>query len=255
MIRILAPLLLAIVLLPAAASAQTANPFDPGPMGPPFRKQVAELDKTATPVGYALQVRREGAVWIAGGGLVVGATLITAAVDLLASGGSAGRASPYIAGLGVPLGLSIILQGLPQMLGANHYLHYLVDNGVPRTHLGRLRLMHDWRVDLLRKRRDTTLVGSAFLGAITVLSGVVWAVRDARGVNGSGANYDSADAFTTLSFWGASGVAGLSGLFSHLALQREIVTPHRLYARVSASGGPVVSRDGVGAQASLTVRF
>lgn len=254
--RILVSLFVVLLLLPAAAAAQAPAQTDPfAPAGPPFRAQVAQLDKTETAVSWSLQVRLEGAVWIIGGGATIAATLIAGAVDLLSANGSAGKGSPYIAGFGVPLGLSILLQGLPQMLGSSRYLHYLVDNGVPLTNIGRLRLIHDWRVDLIRMRRDTMLVGSAFLGAMTILSAVVWGVRDGRGVNSSGTNYDPADMFTTMCFFGASGASGISALVAHLAYQRETTTPHRLYARVSAGAAPVISRDGVGVQASMTVSF
>jgi hypothetical protein len=142
------------------------------------------------------------------------------------------------------------------MLASQHFFaHYL--HHQPSTRLGKLRLMRAWRTSLFKLRRDAGLIGSAFLGAITLLSGVVWAARDALGVNGVlGGVYSFGDMYTTFAFAGAGGACALFGLVGHLEYAAETDTPHRLYARVSGGISPVVSRDGeAGLAASLTIVF
>ncbi|MCP4872650.1 MAG: hypothetical protein GY898_28495 [Proteobacteria bacterium] len=257
---LLALILCTLLALPAAAEEPAPAP-EPTPkealdkmMGKEFRDAVRDMDREDTAVRYALSVRREGGILIAAGGVIMGITLLSGAVNLLSSEG--GTQAPFIAGAGVPAGLAVLVTGVPAMMGSNHYLHHYLDHA-PTTRLGRLRMMRAWRTNLFQLRRDTGLIGSAFVGAIAVLSGVVWAARDNLGVNGDpGGVYSYSDMFTTLSFAAAGGALALFGLIGHLEYTAETQTPHRLYARVSGSVAPVVSRDGGGGvSASLTIVF
>ena len=243
---------------PAPAAEQ---PREPTPaeaidamMGKEFRLAVAAMDREDPAVRFALSVRREGAVLIASGGAIMGVTLLAGAVNLLSDEG--GTQAPFIAGVGVPMGLAVLVTGVPAMMGSQHYFHHYLDHP-PSTRLGRLRMMRAWRTNLFQLRRDTGLIGSAFVGAIAILSGVVWAARDSLGVNGDPAGvYSYSDMFTTLSLAASGGALALFGLIGHLEYTAETQTPHRLYARVSGGVAPVVSREGgAGVSASLTVVF
>jgi len=257
-------LLSMLVVVPATAEEGAPEPGPateeaPAPeasklIGKDFRLAVSELDRADPAVRYAHSVRLEGGLLIAGGGVVMGLTLAASAINLLSDQG--GSQAPFIAGLGVPAGLALLITGVPAMLGSqNFFAHYLAYN--PTTRLGKLKLLRAWRTQLFKLRRDTGLIGSAFLGAIAVLTGVVWAARDGLGVNtGFGGTYNFSDMFTTLAFAGSGGALALFGLVSHLEYTAETETPHRVYAKVSGGLAPMVGRDGgAGISASLLVVF
>ena len=112
-------------------------------------------------------------------------------------------------------------------------LRWSVDKGPAPHQLGRLRLLHRWRMESLRYSRDGALFGSAFLGAATLLTGIIWAARDDSGANGlpGTANYRPLDATITLAF-GASAATLLGfGIHYLLELKEETDTPHRLYTQ------------------------
>ncbi len=250
-------LLLLVTSLLLATPAIAQEDAEPAMLiGKDFRQAIAGLDRADPAVGYAFAARREGIGLIAGGGGLVGLSLVLAAVDTI--GPLGGSSSPYIAGTGIPLGLVVVIAGVPGLLGSQRYFAHLLERPTPSTRLGRLRMMRDWRVYHLRLRRDAGLIGSAFLGGIAILSGVVWAARDAIGANTTSAGgYDYADLHTTFMFTGAGGISALLGLLGHLEYTQETKTPHRLYAASWDVGvAPLVSPDGGrGIAAVLTVGF
>jgi hypothetical protein len=247
--------LLLATLAPSVASGQETQKE--------LRGRIAAMDRTDPAVGYAMSVRNEGFALIGGGGAAFGVTAIAAIIDITQADVSFGN---YIAGFGVPVGLSLLLTGLPPMLSAQKWLRFYVDAPPPPTEMARLKLIRTWRLELLRLRRGTGLLSSGFLGGATILSAALWGHRDNNGSNGtvggSFADYDSTNAFLTLMFAAAGGAAAISGLLAHIELDAEERTPHRLYAQpqVAFSIAPTVvpQADGsraVGVAGGLSFRF
>lgn len=248
-ILLLVPVLF-LALAPRPAAAQDE-----------YKAAVAALDRLDPAVGYALSVRQEGNILLGAGGGVFGLTLITGIIDI-AQGGDVW--SNYTFAVGVPAGLGLVVAGLPAMLSSRKFLDFYIEADAPPSELARLKLIRRWRMDLLQMKRDTGLLGAAFLGAAGLVSGIVWGARDARGVHGtpgSGfANYDSSGGLLTMMFVAAAGSGALTSLLAHIELDQERRSPHRVYEAVQVGLAPVVAPrpDGelaVGVQGLLSVRF
>jgi hypothetical protein len=233
-LRLFTAVVVALSLVAAPAMAEVDETTE-------LRKAVAALDATDPAVGYALSVRNEGRLLVGIGAGVAGASLLAASVETAVR--SSGRpASPIVAGIGVPMGIGVVVAGLPGLLSSGRYLGWYVEHGPSSTPLARLKLIHRWRVDLLRVRRDTSLFGSAFLGGAAVLSGVVWAARDTQGHNGPlGPGYDPTDGVVTLGMLLAGGGTAAIALVSHLGWEAETGPGHRLFAGAPTSLAPTLA--------------
>ena len=242
--------LLFVVFAPRPAAAQKE-----------FQAAVSALDRLDPAVGYALSVRQEGNLLLGGGGAVLGLTLLTGVIDI-AEGGDVW--SNYTFAFGVPAGLGLVVAGLPAMLSSRRFLDFYIEAAPPPSELARLKLIRHWRMDLLKMKRDTGLIGAGFLGAIALVSGIVWGSRDAKGVLGTPgtgfANYDSSGGLLTMTFVAAGGSAALTALLAHVELGQETGRPHRVYQPVQVGLAPVVMpregrRPAVGVQGAVVVRF
>jgi len=203
-----------------------------------LQEAIRGLDPADPAVGYARSLRREGQLFVVGGAALAGATLLASAIEVGVSP-DAGSVAPALAGVGVPVGLGLLVSGIPGMITGPRYLTWYARNGPAPTRIARLRLMRRWRLDLLRIRRDTSLIAGGFFGAATILSGVVWAVRDIQGFNGvAGTSYDPTDGIVTLGMGLAAGGTVAVGLVSAFELRDELQSPHRIWAAPTASFVP-----------------
>lgn len=206
-----------------------------------LQEAIRGLDPSDPAVGYARSLRQEGQLFVAGGAGLAGATLIASAIEVGVRQDGASVA-PALAGVGVPVGLSLLVSGIPGMITGPRYLAWYARNGPAPTRIARLRLMRRWRLDLLRIRRDTSLIAGGFFGAATILSSVVWAVRDTQGFNGVvGTNYDPTDGIVTLGMGLAAAGTVAVGLVSAFELKDEMKNPHRVWAVPTASVVPTPS--------------
>ena len=239
--------LLLVALAPRPASAQKD-----------FRAAVASLDRLDPAVGYALSIQREGTYLIAGAGAVFGASVLTGIIGV-ATGADW---TDYAFAVGVPAGLGLAVAGLPAMLSSRKFLDFYIDAMPPPTELARLKLIRRWRMDLLKMRRDTGLIGAGVLGAAGLVSAIVW------GTGSKGVTADSpftrrhpSSGLLTMMFVTAAGSGALTALLSHLELDQERNRPHRVYQQpVQVGVAPLLTpREGrgmaVGVQGTVAIRF
>ena len=248
--------LLLAVFAPAQAQAQAQVQVQKD-----FRLAVASLDRLDPAVGYALSVRREGTLLIAGAGAVFGATVLTGIIDIATQGEPW---SGYTFAFGVPAGLGLVVAGLPALLSSRKFLDFYIEAMPPPSEMARLKLIRHWRMDLLKMRRDTGLLGAVFLGASGLVSGIVWGdqvAKDTLGPPGSGLlKYDSSGGLLTMTFLAAAGSGALTALLAHVELAQARNRPHRAYTPVQVGVAPVITPraeggPSMGVQGTLVVRF
>jgi|GEM_PF-1895384 len=204
-----------------------------------LRKRIAALDRNDTAAAYALSLRREARQFIGGGLGVVGVTLGASIVTLAVSPND--KYAPLVASIGVPIGLGVVVAGLPAMILAPRFLGWYANNGPAPSHLARLKLLNRWSMEEMRIRRDTSLVSTAFFGAATILTVAVWAGRDRNGANGVvGTNYDAGDAVTALTFLAVTSSTGISAVVWSLQYRDALMNKHRLFVMPTMSAGPEV---------------
>jgi F0F1-type ATP synthase membrane subunit c/vacuolar-type H+-ATPase subunit K len=205
-------------------------------------------------------LRRESRYCIGGGLGVIGITMATTGLTLALS--SNDKLTPLIASIGVPVGLGILVAGLPAMILAPRFLGWYAKNGPAPSQMARLKLMNRWSVEELRVRRDTALIASAFFGAATGLTMAVWAGRDEANVNGvRGVNYDPGDAVIAMSFLGVTAATAASGVVWALQHKDAVSNKHRLFVMPTVAMGPeaaprslVQSLEGAPAPMGMAVR-
>lgn len=205
-----------------------------------LRKAISKLDKTDTAAAYGFALRRESRYFVGGGLGVVGITMASSGILLAAAPND--EIVPLMASIGVPLGLGIVVAGLPAMIMAPRFLGWYAKNGPAPSHLARLKLQNRWRMEELRVRRDTSLIATAFFGAATVLTMAVWGGRDRAGANGVvGTNYDPGDAVIALSFLTVTSATGATGLVWSLQYTDALMNKHRLFVMPTVAMGPEVT--------------
>jgi hypothetical protein len=162
----------------------------------------------------------------------------------------------------MPLSLGVLVAGVPGLLTGHRYLAWYAKHRRPPSQFARLKLLNRWRRHYLQIRRNTGLIGSAFVGAVTLLSGVGWAVADDKGFNGvrGSSDYQHGDALTTLGFGMVTAGLAAAALVSQLQLARDDIGGHRALAAVRFNLGAQPSRGASGAagyrvQGSLSFRF
>ena len=258
-------LILALSILPAGAFAaedDTSSDEEKQEEGKPYeemtpqevrieavrlRRAIKELDRNDTAAGYAFALRREARLFVGTGLGVVGLTLGVSGIALAASPND--KVVPLMASIGVPLGLGVVVAGLPAMITAPRYLGWYAKNGPAPSHMARLKLLNRWSIEELRVRRDTALIATAFFGGATILTMAVWAGRDAANANGfPGVNYDPADAVTALAFLGVTSATGATGIVWSLEYKTALMGKHRLFMMPTVAAGPEVAPQSVAAQ-------
>jgi len=202
-----------------------------------LRKKIRAMDRSDTAAAYGFALRREARTFVGGGLGVVGGTLLISGVALLANGDD--KVVPLIASVGVPVGIGIVVAGLPAMILAPRFLTWYAKNGPAPSHMARLKLLNRWHTEELRVRRDTALVSTAFFGGATILTMAVWAGRDRAGVNGVvGTNYDAGDAVTALAFLGVTSATGATAILWSLEYKSALMNKHRLFVMPTVAAGP-----------------
>ena len=200
-----------------------------------LRQAIAGLDRADTVSGYGFALRREARTMVGGGlGLVAG-TLLASGLVLVGNANSKG--APIITSIGVPVGLGVLVAGLPAMILAPRFLGWYATNGPAPSQLARLKLLHRWSLEELRVRRDTALISTAFFGAATGLTMGVWGGRDGIGANGTAgtAAYDAGDAVTALSFLAVTSVTGAMAVLWAVEYKDAMANKHRLYLMPTVS--------------------
>ena len=222
-----------------AGDASTASTRDPSDLPPKeLTARIRAMDPDDGAVRFARAMQRDGLLFLVGGGALAGLSLGVAAAETL---GDRAQFGPFLVAVGVPLGMGVMVVGIPQVVLSNRLLSWYSLNGPAPSSMARLKLLRRWRLESLQWMRDGSLFGAAFMGVAGVFSGVVWAVRDVSGSNGTPgdpASYRPLDALTSVAFLGAAAGLGLSGLYWLGELQAEKDTPHRLFAMPSLSVGP-----------------
>jgi len=225
-----------------AAASETEKIRDPSKLLPKeLAAAIRSLDKDDGAVRYARAMQRDGAIFLAAGGAVAGVSLGIAAIE-----GLSGRADvgPYLASVGVPVGMGLIIAGVPNAVLSHRLLGEYALNGPAPTPMARLKLLRRWRIKSLRWMRDGALLGAGLTGFAGLFSAVTWAVRDAQGLNGTvgdAATYRPLDATTSISFLATAGGLAVSALLWSLELREEVESPHRLFAMPTLSVGPAVA--------------
>ncbi|MEE2830602.1 MAG: hypothetical protein VX498_15550 [Myxococcota bacterium] len=238
-----------------------AAPEPPVLTGKALRSAIRGLDGSDTGVRYARSIRLEGNLGVAGGAsLILGA--IVSGFALTLDRGQEDPRAKIVVGFGVPLGVGLLIAGLPSFLAGQDYLAWYATHRSPPSELSRLKLLHRWRLDLLRARRNASLLGSAFVAGAAVLAGIVWAEHEEHEDNGTrGVDYDHGDAVTVMSLVAVSAGLAALGLSSQIQFQQETRRPHPLFALSSISLGvgpcPGASPDrpGYRAHGVLSVKF
>lgn len=204
-----------------------------------LRRKIRALDRADTAAGYGFALRREARLFIGTGLGVIGGTL--AVGGLMALNDNTQKVTPSLVSIGVPMGLGVVVAGLPAMILAPRFLAWYAENGPAPSHIARLKLLDRWRLEELRIRRDTALISTAFFGAATILTMAVWAGKDRAGVNGvPGTNYNAGDAITALSFLGVTSGTGATAIIWALQYKDALLEKHRLFVMPSVSLGPSV---------------
>lgn len=257
--RLLLSLLLLSMLAPSVALAVPAAD-SPAAQAKELREAILDLPDGDPAVAYARDLRLEGSLLVGGAIGLAGGALGVALIDVLA-GGAGPSVGPALVGISMGLALGMGTIGLPAMLDGQRFLVWYATHDRPPSRLARLKLLRRWRIASLSSRRTAAVVGSAFLGASTLVVASVWISREVGGVNGSGSGYDPTDALVTSGF-----VLGLTGaivaaVLSDRELRQEKHRPHRLYVAPKPVAlllpMPVLS-DGqvsVGLQGAMTFRF
>jgi hypothetical protein len=117
---------------------------------------------------------------------------------------------------------------VPGLLSGARYLAWYAKKPEAPNDLARLKLMNRWRRQYLQVKKNTGLLGSAFVGAATLLAGAGWASNDRAGFNGvmGSDNYNPGDALATLSFGMVTAGLAVSGLISDQLLRRDTIDSH-----------------------------
>ena len=225
-----------------------------------LRKKIAKLDRTDTAAAYGFALRRESRYFIGGGLGLVGLTMASSGIALAVAPND--KLVPLMASIGIPVGLGIVVAGLPAMILAPRLLGWYAKNGPAPSHLARLKLQNRWRMEELRVRRDTSLIATAFFGAATGLTMAVWGGRDRAGANGVvGSNYDPGDAVIALSFLTVTSATGVMGLLWALQHRDARMNKHRLFVMPTVAMGPETAHrtaaqriDGVAPSTGMAVR-
>ncbi|MCO4771881.1 MAG: hypothetical protein KDA24_17755 [Deltaproteobacteria bacterium] len=232
-----------------------------------LRKKVKALDRSDTAAAYGFALRREARMFVGGGLGVVGLTMGVSGLALAIAPND--KVVPLIASIGVPIGLGVVVAGLPAMILAPRFLNWYATNGPAPSHMARLKLMNRWRMEELRIRRDTALIATGFFGGATLLTMAVWAGRDRASANGvPGTNYDPGDAITALSFLGVTSGTGVTAILWSVEYRRSLMEKHRLFVMPTVSAGPEFAPQsfaqrieneapivGLGVRANLTFTF
>ncbi len=244
---------------PAEESADAEQKVrDPSDLTPKeLAAAIKGLDRDDGAVRYARAMQRDGAIFLAAGGAVAGVTLGVAAIEGLREQAGFG---PYVASIGVPLGMGLLIVGVPQVVLSTRLLGEYALNGPAPTAMSRLKVLRRWRIQSLRWMRDGAFLGAALTGFAGVFSAVTWAVRDSQGLNGTVGDpdlYRPLDGTTAVAFLGTAGGLAASGLVWTLELREELVTPHRLFAMPTLSVGPdpAAGEAAVRVSAGLVVAF
>ncbi len=225
-----------------------------------LNQRIKALDKTDGAVRFARAMQRDGILFLVAGGALAGVSLGVAAAEGLSGQGQVG---PYVASVGVPSGIGLIVAGIPQVILSYRLQGWYSLNGPAPSSMARLKLLRRWRLEAMQWMRDGSLLGAAFLGAAGLFSAVFWAVRDAQGANGVVGDptfYSPLDATTSMGFLGAAGGLAVSGLAWLFELKDEQDAPHRLFAMPTLSVSPVLARhgsrpSGVTVQGGLVMAF
>ena len=206
--------------------------------GKALRKAIKALDRSDPAVSYALELQREGYGLLAAGGFSMLGVMIGAAVTSR-TGGETAEAGRYAAGLLMPLGIGIAVAGVPGLLAGQRYLRWYATHRGPPSELARLRLMNRWRRQYVQIRRNTGLLGSAFAGAATLVSGIGWAVGDRSGMNGEigDSDYAHGDAIATLGLGLLSSGLLVTGLIAHDELERAELGRHPVFSSLQVGPG------------------
>lgn len=229
--------------------------------GKALRIAIKNLDRTDPAVRYARKLRIEGQLFLLSGAVTVATVVVAGAVASTGGLGASARASSFVS-LGVPLGVGVMVAGVPGLLSGYRYLAWYANHEHPPSQISRLKLMNRWRRQVLQVRRDTGLFGSAFVGAATLLAGVGWAVNDDKGYNGTPgeADYNSKDGMTTLGFGAVCSGLAVSALLSGLELKRDPIGGHPVFGppAVAVSVSPQrlpLGPSGYRIEGSLSLRF
>ena len=244
----------------SVAEARNSNFKDPSDLLPKeLNPLIKALDRSDGAVSFARSMQRDGTIFLVAGGVLSGASLGFAAAEGL---GGAGEAGPYVASIGVPVGIGLIIAGIPHVVLSQRLLGEYALNGPVEGDFARLRLLQRWRLRQFRWMSDGSLFGAAFLGVAGIFSAVTWAVRDADGVNGvvgDPANYRPLDGLTSMAFLGTAGGLVATGLVYFFELKNELETPHRLFAAPVLDVSPLPpvagAPGGVRVSAGLVLRF
>jgi len=229
--------------------------------GKELRLAIKALDRSDPAVGFARGLQVEGGLFMAGGSAAMLGVILGGSMAGL-RGEQAAAQGRLVVSLGMPLTIGVLMAGVPGMLTGHRYLAWYVNHRTPPSEIARLKLLNRWRRQYVQVRRDTGLVGSAFMGVATLLSGVGWAVADDKGFNGvpGSAGYQRSDGLMTLGFGLVTAGLAVTGLISQLQLVRDDVGGHSALAmtQLSFGGMPEFRTDGgVGyrVQGSLNFRF
>jgi len=195
--------------------------------GKALRLAIKGLDRSDPAVRYALGLRREGYLFIGGGATaMLGVIAAGSAVSRL--GNDEGQSGRLVISVGMPIAIGVLVGGVPGLLAGQRYLAWYARNPEAPNDLARLKLMNQWRRQYLQVKKNTGLLGSAFVGAATLLAGAGWASNDRAGFNGEVGTdtYNPGDALATLSFGMVTAGLAISGLVSHQLLEKDAIDSH-----------------------------
>jgi hypothetical protein len=229
--------------------------------GKELRLAIRALDRSDPAVAFARGLRLEGSLFLGGGGAALLGVILTGAVTTGGSDEVSGRGRLFVA-FGMPLALGVAVAAVPGMLTGQRYLEWYVRRDRPPSEISRLKLLNRWRRHYLEIRRNTGLIGSAFTGTAALVAGIGWAVGDDQELNGvpGSADYQRADALTTLGFSLVTVGLALTGLITHFQLAGDDVGGHRALhsANLGLGASPERGADGTSGyrvQGSLSFRF
>jgi MFS family permease len=229
--------------------------------GKELRLAVRALDRSDPAVAFARGLRLEGGLFLGGGGAALLGVILGGAVSTGGSDEANARGRLFVA-FGMPLALGVVVAAVPGMLTGQRYLEWYARSDGPPSEISRLKLLNRWRRHYLEIRRNTGLIGSAFTGAAALVAGIGWAVADDGEGNGvpSSADYERADALTTLGFSLVTVGLAVTGLITHFQLVRDDVGGHRALtsAQLGLGASPEQDPDGTTGyrvQGSLSFRF
>ncbi len=232
--RTLSLLLALMFLVPASAAAQEVTLKEQMAEAKALREAIKALPQDDSAVAYARSLKLEGTLFVAGGAALGGAGMASVFIEIAANPQDTVSVAPALFGASLGVGLGLVAIGVPNLLDGGSFLKWYATHDRPPSSLARLKLLRRWRMVNLRSRMLSGVIGGGTMGAIGLVSGIVWAINDSRGQNRSSLGYDATDAMVSLGFIAGAVGAGAVGLVAGLEFDQQKKNPHRLYAPIQA---------------------